>query len=207
MAEPLTFTVRPATAEDLPQLFDVLNSAFQSSRLDSRVWPASDPESITGQTASIEKNLAEITVAETGAEGAARTILGWARWVRKDEPVASQPRHIVTPDDFPPTGDQDLGVRFFQNNVDKTRAIHGGRAHWFLSILVVRPTAQKKGVGTALMREGVARVDEDGWFCCVNGSAAGVPLYERFGFKTVEDTYFEPGIHAFHMKREAVSTL
>jgi ribosomal protein S18 acetylase RimI-like enzyme len=203
MAQAPTLTVRPATLEDLPQLVDIYVSAFESSALDSRVWPANDPESAISQRKSIGKNLDEITVAET--ESAA--ILGWARWVRKDEDMASQPRHIVTPDDFPPTGDQDLGVRFFQNNVDKSRAMHAGRAHWFLSILVVHPTAQKKGVGTALMKEGLSRADKDGWFCCLNASAAGVPLYERFGFKVVDDTYFQPGIHAFHMKREAAPSL
>lgn len=192
----MSFTIRGATAEDLDQLYAVMTSAFGGSELDSRVWPATDPRTVPDQFDGIKRGIHEITVAED-SNG---VIQGWSRWTRRE---ANLPRNIVKPEDFPETGDRDLAVRFFQSNSDKSRAAARGEAYWFLSIMVVRPEAQRKGVGRALMEEGLRVIDEKGGLAAiVNASKAGLGLYERYGFRTVEDSPFEHGIHSFHMRRE-----
>lgn len=197
----MPITTRPAKPEDVLDLYAVMSSAFAGSALDSRVFPSSDPSTIPDQIANITKNLSAVTVAqdENGV------IQGWASWMRRD---ANLPPATVRPEDFPATGDRAFGVRFFQNNADKSRAAARGEAHWFLSIMVVRPEAQRKGVGAALMSDGVRRIDEDGaLIAIVNGSPAGKGLYERYGFRTVEDSAFEDGIHSFHMRRESLGRI
>lgn len=197
----MPITTRPATPEDVPDLYAVMASAFAGSALDARVFPASDPRTVPDQIANIARNIAAVTVAQD-EDG---VIQGWASWARRD---ADHPPATVKAEDFPPTGDRAFGVRFFQNNADRSRAAARGEAHWFLSIMVVRPEAQRKGVGAALMSDGVRRIDEEGGLIAgVNASPAGKGLYERYGFRTVEESAFEGGIHSFHMRRESLGRI
>lgn len=197
-------TLRPATPADIPQLQAVMISAFRNTALDSRVWPPSDPRTGPDQIAAITQQLPGITVAEeeiTSNHGTKEKIIqGWASWFRRE---ADRPAATVNPADFPSSGDRDLAVRFFQNNADQSRALAPpGLPHWFLSIMVVRTEAQRKGVGAALLTGGLRTVDEEGLVALVNGSKEGRGLYERHGFRTITDTPFEHGIHSFHMRRE-----
>lgn len=53
--------------------------------------------------------------------------------------------------------------------------------------LAVSPTHQRLGLGSLLIREGLARADEVGAKTCLASSAKGVSLYVRHGFKQVDD--------------------
>lgn len=56
--------------------------------------------------------------------------------------------------------------------------------HWHLALLGVEPLAQRRGVGAALLADGLARADADGLIAHVETSvAANVPFYERAGFR------------------------
>ena len=199
MAPNNNITLRPPTEDDIPEMLDVFLSAFQDSILNSHCFPESDPESLEGHRSLIENNLPQILVAEDSSTSGKRPILGWARWVRKPTPVS----HItMTNDTFPPTGDQDLARRFFQANFDAAARIVNGRPHWFLSLIVVRRDAQRRGVGSAMMRYGLDRADEEGWLAYLNSSVEGRPLYEAFGFRTIEKTEFDHGIVAWHMLKK-----
>ncbi|KFH45718.1 Puromycin N-acetyltransferase-like protein [Hapsidospora chrysogenum ATCC 11550] len=196
MAPKITF--RKATEADLPELLQVFTSAFQDSLLNPHCYPASDPETPKHHLAAIKRYLPEIVVAQDGDGG---QILGWVRWVRK--PVPSPPV-TLTNDMYPSSGNQDLARRFFQANVDATARIVKDRPHWFLSLIVVRREAQRRGVGAAMMRYGLDKADEEGWLAYCNGSAEGKPLYESLGFRVMEKSEFEHGIATWHMLREYI---
>ena len=53
--------------------------------------------------------------------------------------------------------------------------------------LAVSPTHQRLGLGSLLIREGLARADAVGAKTYLESSAVGVPLYLRHGFKQVDD--------------------
>lgn len=53
--------------------------------------------------------------------------------------------------------------------------------------LAVSPAHQRLGVGSLLMREGLAMVDEVGAKVYLAAAAVGVPLYLKYGFKQVVD--------------------
>ena len=56
--------------------------------------------------------------------------------------------------------------------------------HWYLQGIGTEPNLQGKGVGTALLRSQLARVDEEGFAAYLESSnPANVPLYEHFGFE------------------------
>lgn len=194
---PDKFTLRPVTPDDAPSLLDVLKSGFQDNALSTRAFPASDPASDEGHLDFITKNLAEI-LAATDSSGA---ILGFARWCRRPAPTEPPPTPL-TNDMYPPTGDPDLARRFFQANIDRAAEIVAGRPLWFLSMAVVRREEQGRGVGSVLMRHGTELADEDGWIAYLNASPEGVPVYERYGFRTVMTSEFEHGIRTYHMVRE-----
>jgi GNAT superfamily N-acetyltransferase len=55
--------------------------------------------------------------------------------------------------------------------------------HWYLPWLAVRPERQGGGLGGALLREGLARVDEDGLPAYLETpNPRTIPFYERHGF-------------------------
>jgi ribosomal protein S18 acetylase RimI-like enzyme len=60
---------------------------------------------------------------------------------------------------------------------------HPRDRHWYLVVLGVRPDAQGRGVGRALVEAGLGLVDADGAECYLETSdPANVVFYERFGF-------------------------
>jgi GNAT superfamily N-acetyltransferase len=56
--------------------------------------------------------------------------------------------------------------------------------HWYLSTLSVERGSQGRGVGSALMEPGIARVDADGLGAYLETQRrANIPFYRRFGFE------------------------
>lgn len=130
-------------------------------------------------------------------------ILGWARWVRRENPPLSGKQ--IDPSTFPASGDRATAADFFQRNADETFKHVAGEKHWFLSTIATAKEAQRRGAGSALMRFGVERADQDGWMSYLNSSGEGKGLYEKFGFRVVGTSEFpELGMTQYHMKREAV---
>ena len=62
-------------------------------------------------------------------------------------------------------------------------AAHPRFPHWYLPWLAVRPERQGAGLGAALLREGLERVDADGLPAYLETpNPRTIPLYERHGF-------------------------
>ncbi|HUF08394.1 MAG TPA: GNAT family N-acetyltransferase [Rhodothermales bacterium] len=63
---------------------------------------------------------------------------------------------------------------------------HASEPHWYLFVIGVCPELQGRGLGTALITEGLQRADQDGCACYLETSSErNVPYYERFGFRVV----------------------
>ncbi|KAF4981818.1 hypothetical protein FZEAL_2445 [Fusarium zealandicum] len=200
-----SITLRPAIEQDIPVMLTVYFSAFASSPLNARCFPPSDRDVQRFWSAWIEKNIAAPDTHVVVAEDTDGDMLGWVRWVRKSRQTSwAAAAAVIDPTTYPAVGDRALVARFFQANADATRGIVGDEAHWFLSMIVTAPEAQRRGVGSALMRFGVERADEEGWMAYVNSSKNGRGLYEKFGFQVVGQSEFEElGMVQFHMTREA----
>jgi ribosomal protein S18 acetylase RimI-like enzyme len=80
----------------------------------------------------------------------------------------------------------------------------GGRPHWQLLIVGVDPDLQGRGLGAALVRDGLHRADRDGLACYLDTSkAANVPFYEHLGFETVDQVQLgKGGPPGWGMRRE-----
>lgn len=61
--------------------------------------------------------------------------------------------------------------------------------HWYLLIVAVDPSLQGRGLGTALLRHGLARADASGTPCYLETShPSNLPFYERHGFVVAATT-------------------
>ena len=52
----------------------------------------------------------------------------------------------------------------------------------YMALLTVSPEAQRRGVGSALLREGLKEVDRRGWPAFIEASPFGLGLYKKFGW-------------------------
>ncbi|KEY67940.1 hypothetical protein S7711_02149 [Stachybotrys chartarum IBT 7711] len=205
------WVLRNGVLEDAEEMTQVLNSAFEKrNTFNDRCFPPSDPAVIEWNNSLMRKNLADqtshvIIVEEPGSPpDQPPRILGWSRWVRRAPVDPSVPRTIISPEEYPASGDRELAARFFQANVDASRRVMAGEGeYWFLSTIVVRDDAQRRKVGSTMMDWGIRRADEQGLVTYVNGSEEGKGLYERYGFRTVATSEVEADIKIWHMKREA----
>jgi ribosomal protein S18 acetylase RimI-like enzyme len=63
-------------------------------------------------------------------------------------------------------------------------SLHPEEPHWYLPWIGVRPEAQGKGVGSALLARGLARADADGLPAYLEAtSRRNAALYARYGFE------------------------
>lgn len=73
-------------------------------------------------------------------------------------------------------------------------SLHPKEPHWYLATLGVEPHLQGHGVGSALLRAGLRRADEEGVPAYLESSKdRNVPLYARFGFEVVEELHSRTG--------------
>ena len=63
---------------------------------------------------------------------------------------------------------------------------HPHEPHWYLAFIGVDPARQGLGLGSALLKAGLKRCDEDGVIAYLESSSPrNIPLYERFGFEVI----------------------
>lgn len=63
---------------------------------------------------------------------------------------------------------------------------HPHEPHWYLAMIGVDPSRQGRGLGSALLQEGLKRCDAEGLPAYLESSnPANIPLYERHGFEVV----------------------
>lgn len=75
--------------------------------------------------------------------------------------------------------------------------------HWYLAILGTDPSAQGRGIGSALLRAVLDRCDEDGVAAYLESSKeANVAFYARHGFRVTEEVRLPRGPQAWLMWRE-----
>jgi len=63
---------------------------------------------------------------------------------------------------------------------------HPTAPHWYLCMLGVDPSRQGQGLGSAVLKAGLRRCDEDGLIAYLESShPRNIPLYERHGFEVM----------------------
>jgi ribosomal protein S18 acetylase RimI-like enzyme len=79
----------------------------------------------------------------------------------------------------------------FSAIVDKSHEAHFHGPHWYLDNIAIDPARQGRGIGRALVEEGLRRVDADRAPCFLEThDDDNVGYYERFGFRVVASVQF-----------------
>jgi ribosomal protein S18 acetylase RimI-like enzyme len=167
----------------LQEASDVLARAFQDDP--AWVWLVPDPL----RRASLLPWLFRIGFDVTAADVYVTPgpILGAARWLppgRQNLRVWATLRALVTT----PLrlGSATGPFLSYGRAVEQLRAEVAGGAHWYLAGIGVDPSAQRRGIGHALMRPGVEAAAQAGLpTVLLTNNEANLPFYEAHGFGVV----------------------
>jgi ribosomal protein S18 acetylase RimI-like enzyme len=116
-------------------------------------------------------------------------MLGVAAWYIVENPYTTTqniPWGDPTPEVHLECYDASLGAlrRWRQRHFEET-----GQPFVYMALLVIAPEVQRRGVGSALLREGLKEVDRRGWPAFIEASPYGLGLYKKFGWvETVKTT-------------------
>ena len=88
--------------------------------------------------------------------------------------------------------------------MDKIHKARVPEPHWYLAVVGVDPEVQNRGVGSAIVREGLALADRESKPCYLETSERrNLAFYERLGFVVLEEaTLGKGGPTAWAMRRE-----
>ncbi len=121
---------------------------------------------------------------------------GIACWLPPGEPVPDfSPRAVVRAlragllAEIPSLGRKGLGrlLRWTRYTDELHRRLAPG-PHWYLWLLGVEPSQQRRGIGAALLRPVLARADAEGMLCYLETqNERNVGFYRKQGFQIVSD--------------------
>ena len=183
------YTVRPASAADLPAAVDVLARAFSDA--EQLAWLQPDPERRARLTAVMfDASLRHLCPIGLGTEVSvsADRINGVAVWA---PPGRWKPSLLAQARTLPRIA-KVLGIGGFVSFAMRTKtlmgafiAMHPTRPHWHLVSLGVDPAARRGGAGTGLVQSGLARCDRLATPAYLECTEALAPFYERLGFVSI----------------------
>ncbi|KMU76037.1 hypothetical protein CISG_05296 [Coccidioides immitis RMSCC 3703] len=87
---------------------------------------------------------------------------------------------------FPPGANVEACEEFFGWMYGARKRIMGGQKFLLLALLITRPEFQGRGVGSALLKDGLAVADKYNIPVWLEASPRGYPVYKKFGFQDVE---------------------
>ena len=171
--------IRSAALDDLPAIETTLGLAF----LDDPVWtwligrrnrPATRLGTILGTFARPHLDASTVWMTSDGA-----AVAIWARPRHWRVPTDEFLRHTAWP--LVKAGPRPL-ARFLSSARREKR--HPREEHWYLEVLGTRPDRQGEGLGSALIRQGLERAEQDGLPAYLESSKeSNVPFYRRHGFE------------------------
>ena len=196
-------TIRPLAPGELAPATALAARAFFDDPLFRHIYP--DPARRLGgfareHAAYVRQYYAPYGISEVAeADGA---LAGLALWL---PPGAETPwwRDLLTV----PALAQAVGLRRLRRVLRDYRAFDEAMPDapfWYLGLLAVAPEAQGRGVGSALVRAGLARADRDGVGTFLEtGTERNVAFYQRLGFRATRQILIQDGPTHWAMWRDA----
>ena len=137
----------------------------------------------------------------------AEKVEGAAIWLPPEETHVSDEKMSEAGFDELPDRLGEDGYERFGNMFGRMDELHERdvpEPHWYLFILGVDPPRQGQGLGSAIIRRGLARADEEGLPCYLETmKARNVPFYQKHGFEVVVDEIVpNGGPRLWTMKRQ-----
>jgi GNAT superfamily N-acetyltransferase len=188
----VTGLIRVAEARDIPGLAEALSQAFDRDPVLS--WVVRDdgrrPEALRRFfTYALRESVPHGEVTATDELDACAIWLPPGVWA---EPPGLLETLRMLPETLGWTG---LGRLQRYREMDAAEYTKRPREpHFYLAILGVRPDRQGKGLGSALLKHTLGRLDEGGMPAYLESSnAVNMPLYGRHGFKVIDEIRLRDG--------------
>ncbi|KAI2785978.1 hypothetical protein POX_h09743 [Penicillium oxalicum] len=188
----MAFELQVAEAADGPRIADVFFAAF-ADEFDRKMLPPNQPDvrswmekMILGEGPDTGKEILLKVVDPSNPE----VIAGFARWVFPvREPHADDEKQDQNWSGWPEGADPELCDTFFSTMEKHHKEVMGDRPHYYLDILGVHPSYQRRGLASKLLHWGLKRADQEGVETYLAASPDGKPVYERNGFELVDKSF------------------
>jgi ribosomal protein S18 acetylase RimI-like enzyme len=187
---------RVAPAESAAAI-EILSTSFMADPISTWIFPA--PDERARQHPDFFGIIVE-TMIKAGELYITDDHGGVAIWLDVDPAAAESPQeHAEFRGEFKRVLDEPAALRFLTLD-DLMVANHPGHApHAYLAFLGVRPQAQGRGTGTALLRHRIAALDAEGRAAYLEASSlANRRLYGRLGFEPIGAAVALPDGPVFH---------
>ncbi|KDN60077.1 putative acetyltransferase [Colletotrichum sublineola] len=183
--------LRLATPADGPVLAAIYLSAFHDSPVATSCFPSSSRVCREFLAASFAEEIGDprsqwLVITDADFRDDPDLPIACAKWVLP----AKDGEHNVEPmppkEIWPKEGNPEFTSHFFGTLERKHAEIMGDVRHYYLELIICRREHQGKGAATPLMKWGCSRADEDGKPAFLEAMAAAKPIYEKYGFRTVD---------------------
>lgn len=180
---------RQAERSDVPALAASLGLAFE----DDPIWrwavkPRSRFAHRLGALIGIEIGFM-LERGEVWMSADASSAAVWAAPGRWKVPTSAYAPHAIT-------ALRAAGVRSVRSlsMLSRLEKHHPEEPHWYLALLGTAPSAQGRGLGSAVLEPVLARCDDDGVGAYLESSKeANIPFYSRHGFEVIDEVTPTPG--------------
>ncbi|PGG98068.1 hypothetical protein AJ79_09000 [Helicocarpus griseus UAMH5409] len=204
----MSSTVKPLTHPS-PILGIIKAAAFEHSMLSSHAFnwdgPAAraaiekwytDREALDMQDPTQRFFVSVATSTDDLGSGNDETIAAWARWGvphtkpdstnEQDEPEYKRKKKELI--ENPPTGGRpELLGAFFREAVAARRKYLNEERDYVLELIATSPNFERQGHGSRLLKCLIDKAEADNARIYLEATMAGLPVYERLGWKTVDE--------------------
>jgi ribosomal protein S18 acetylase RimI-like enzyme len=175
MKSSLASTIKTAAESDRPHIFATLTAAFATDPMVR--WTFPDDRQFQNHFPIFAAAFGGRAFAQ-GTAYCSADLAGAALWlppgVSPDEEAMARHLEQSAPD---------LDAEAVGGIFEEMERYHPKEPHWYLPLIGVDPSAQGRGLGTALMRHALEATDRDRLPAYLESSnPRNIPLYERHGF-------------------------
>jgi GNAT superfamily N-acetyltransferase len=170
--------IRTATEDERERVLSTVTAAFLTDPMMRFVLP--EPAVYLRYAPVIAVGMAGPAFAE-GTAFVSEDFRGAALWLPPGVHADPGEMNELLPAVVPPDHVADIVA-----TTEDMAAAHPDEPHWYLPLVGVEPLAQGRGLGAALMKATLQRVDAAGGVAYLESSnPRNISLYERFGFQII----------------------
>lgn len=189
--------IRTATEADADRLLHVFNLAFSADPL--LRWVAPSLESCMKAMPQLFWSFGGRAALDAGTFRVMEDFSGWCDWLPPGWHIDEVGLGQMFEDCSPPELMPDIDSVF-----SRMAAYHPEEPHWYLPLIMVDPWHQGKGVGGKLLEDGMASCDERHLVSYLEATTpSSARLYERYGYKVLDEISAGSSPPVFPMRREA----
>ncbi|KZT25884.1 acyl-CoA N-acyltransferase [Neolentinus lepideus HHB14362 ss-1] len=197
-------TIRPAQSEDVPRMAEIFGAAFTDDRhtqVKTVETGMGDQVKGMGDALSHWMTVPERCKVMKAVDESTHEIVGWVVWGLRGypQPEIKEPNESTekkTEEAKTETNPEEPKLEPSKKSLERLKELtHADLERWmdifmppgtkcmFIVAISVHPAYQGRGIGSALIRWGTSKADEDGVFCWVHASEAGRPAFEKAEFE------------------------